>query len=76
MRSCERCDEPPKFLLYAAYDAGSDEVHPKVARYPFAMFGACVGHVADLLTADSDTPGATHQWVVKLHHSGGQEPTT
>ena len=71
MDFCDVCDEPIAFMVYAAYDIDTpkggivDRPHPRVARYPGAMFRSCGAHIAGLMRLD-DAPGSTHQYVVKV----------
>lgn len=68
---CDVCDEPIAFMVYAAYDIDTpkgaivDHPHPRVARYPGAMFRSCAGCLAGLIRADVRKPIATGQYVVK-----------
>lgn len=64
--SCDACDEPIAFMVYAAYDVDPSNLHPLMARYPGAMFRACHGCLAGLMRADSRAVGTSGQYVVKV----------
>lgn len=62
--SCDRCDGPAVWLVYAAYDMPGSLPHPLVARYPAAAFRLCSAHLPEYLRADEDAPNGTRMWVV------------
>lgn len=61
------CLRRPEWEVFAAYDeqTHNDPAHPRLARYPGAMFVTCGPHLTSLLRADAAAEGSTMQWVVR-----------
>lgn len=60
------CDQPARYAIFAAYDAGKDPIHPMLHRYPASMAGACAEHLPTFIEDDLQHPGSTQGWFIRV----------
>lgn len=68
MKTCDHCDRPITWLVFAAHDLGSGM---NVARYPAPFARACdLAHAEVSIAADQTAPVAPTRYVLALVTTG------
>jgi hypothetical protein len=54
-----------EWIVYASYQLETNEIHPRLARYPGAMARTCDDHLTIVLAQDANSMASTKSWVVE-----------